>query len=252
MYCLQKASMWKRISAALFDVIILAVVAVGIAFLLSSMLGYSTYYDRLDACYEKYETEYGVDFDISSSDYNALSEAERAQFDAAAEAFENDEEVPYLWTMLFNLALVILTFAILIAFLLLELLVPLLFKNGQSLGKKIFGIALMREDGVKVTPLLIFVRSMLGKYTLETMLPVLLLVMMYFGATGIVGAAVIIVIAITQIITFLFTRARTPIHDKLAHTVCVDFTTQMIFESPEALLEYQKKLQREQAEIAPY
>jgi len=27
---------------------------------------------------------------------------------------------------------------------------PLLFKNGQTLGKKIFGVALMRNDGVRI------------------------------------------------------------------------------------------------------
>ena len=65
-YDLQKASMWKRISAFLFDFIMIAIVAVGIILLLSSVLGYDTYTDKLETFYEKYETEYGVDFDISA------------------------------------------------------------------------------------------------------------------------------------------------------------------------------------------
>ena len=38
-YDLQKASMWKRVSAWLFDTILLSIVAVGFAFLLSTILG---------------------------------------------------------------------------------------------------------------------------------------------------------------------------------------------------------------------
>ena len=54
---LQKANMWKRISAYLFDMILLGIAAVGFTFLLSSILGYDSYTERLDAAYEKYEAE---------------------------------------------------------------------------------------------------------------------------------------------------------------------------------------------------
>ena len=50
---IQKASFWKRISAYIFDMIMLVIVAVGIAFLLSTLLGYDSYSDRLNACYTK-------------------------------------------------------------------------------------------------------------------------------------------------------------------------------------------------------
>ena len=39
-----------------------------------------------------------------------------------------------------------------------------------------------------------------------------------------------------------------PIHDKLAGTVTVDLASQMIFDSPEALLEYKKRLHAESTE----
>ena len=44
---LQKASLWKRFSAGLLDLILLAVVAVGAAALLSSLLGYNEKNDQL-------------------------------------------------------------------------------------------------------------------------------------------------------------------------------------------------------------
>ena len=252
MYSIQKASLWNRIFAALFDFILLAVAAVGLAYCLSAILGYQSYYDRLETRYSQIEQEYGVDFDISMSDYENMPEEQKAKFKAANKAVSEDEEALHVYNMLFSLSLVIITLSILIAYLLLEMLVPLLFKNGQTLGKKIFGLALMREDGVKVSPLLLFVRTLLGKYTLETMIPVLIFLMLCFGITDIMGTMIALGIALIQFVLFMFSKTRTVIHDKLAHTICVDFTTQIIFDSPEALIEYKKKRQAELAERADY
>ena len=51
-----------------------------------------------------------------------------------------------------------------------------------------------------------------------------------------------------EIALILGTKARTPIHDKLAHTVTVDFASQMIFDTPEELLAYKKRIHAEQVE----
>ena len=140
---LQKANPWKRISAYLFDLILLVTLTVGIAFLLSSVLGYDVQSDRMEALSQKYATLYGVDLDISVEDYNALSPEEHARYDAATEAFAADAEANYLYSLLINLTLIITTFSILISYLILEFAVPLLFGNGQTLGKKIFGIGVI-------------------------------------------------------------------------------------------------------------
>ena len=158
MFSIQKASAWNRISAAIFDLIMLLVVTVGVAFCLSAVLGYQSYFDRLQTRYTAIEEEYGVDFDIAFNEYESMSEDQKAQFIAADEAVKKDEEATYVYNMLFYLSLIILTFSILIAYLLLEFLVPLLLKNGQTLGKKVFSIAVIREDGVKVSALLLFTK----------------------------------------------------------------------------------------------
>ena len=138
-------------------------------------------------------------------------------------------------------------FLILFAYLLLEFVVPLLLKNGQTLGKKIFGIAIMRTDGVKITPFALFVRTVLGKYTIETMVPVLIVIMIYFSILGLTGTVVLGLIALLQIILLAATKSRSAIHDLLACTVAVDFASQRIFDSSEELLEYKKKLHEERA-----
>ena len=44
--------MWKRISAALLDFILLITVIMGMALLMSALLGYDGYMDRMNAKYD--------------------------------------------------------------------------------------------------------------------------------------------------------------------------------------------------------
>ena len=252
MYDLQKADMWKRISAWLFDFILMVILVAGAAFLLSVILNYDSISDELQAIETRYEQKHNVSFDISSDEHDALNEDEKKLLDDAFAEFAKDKEAVRLYSLLLNLTLIIVTFAILIGYLLLELLVPLLFGNGQTLGKKIFGIGVMREDGVKLTPLLLFVRTVLGKYTVETMIPVMIAIMIVFRTIGTVGLLVLITLLGVQVVLVCATRGRTPIHDKLAHTVTVDLSSQRIFDTPEELLEYKKKLHAQQTEQAKY
>lgn len=245
---LQRAGMWKRLSAALFDVIILFTVIVGMALLLSTVLNYDQHIRRMDELEAKYAEEYGVDFNITAEELEALSEEERKVYEDADKAYSADPDVVYTYNMMLSMAMLIITFAILLGYLILEFLVPLLLGNGQTLGKKLFGIGLMRVDAVRLPPILLFARTVLGKFTIGTMIPVYVLIMIIFGRLGLFGTVVIGALLLIQAILFFGTRNHTPIHDKLAGTVAVDLASQMIFDSPEALLEYKKRIHAEAAE----
>ena len=260
MYDFQKASIWKRISAALFDFILLSIVVTGAACLISLAINYGSQYAKLDALYDAKEKEYGLEAaEIEfGDDYNSFTEEQKAIYDTAIEALSKDEafqkEFSILATTIFNYTLIITSFSILIGFLVVELLFPLIFKNGQTLGKKIFGVAVMRIDGVKVSPLLMFIRTVLGKYTIEVMIPVFIGLLIYFGVIGFgnlstmtIGLVVVVALLVLQVILLLTSKARTPIHDKLASTVTVDYVTQMIFDSKEEMIAYQKRIHDEQA-----
>ena len=86
--------------------------------------------------------------------------------------------------MMYNLAIVMVVIGVLGANLILEFVVPLIIGNGQTLGKKIFSIGVMRYDGVRVSPLLMFVRTVLGKSTIETLIPLFLLFLLLVGSGG--------------------------------------------------------------------
>ena len=249
---LQKASMLKRISAASFDVIVLACLVVILAVGLSALFGYDDYHARMDAAYEKYGQMYNVDVSISWEDYEKLPEEQKLRYEEALAAINEDQEVMRNYSMVINLTLIIASVSILLGYMALEFLVPLWLGNGQTLGKKIFGIALMRTDGVKVTPFMMFVRTVLGKYTLETMIPVLIIIMLLFQPVGLMGIFVIGLILVLQIVLLLATRTNSALHDLLACTVAVDMASQMMFDTPEARLAYLKRRSAEAANKSIY
>ena len=249
---LQKASMLKRVSAWLLDVIFLMIVVVGAASLISVVTGFDNYNTSMEAYYDKYEKEYGVEFNISGETYNAMTEAERKNYDTAYNALINDDEAMYCYNMVVSLTLLTVSLGILIGYLVTEFIIPIILKNGQTVGKRIFGIAVVRTNFVKMNNVSLFIRTILGKYTLETMIPVLVIMMIMFGMTGLEGTLLIVGILITEVVMLIATKTNSTIHDKLADTVTVDLASQLIFETEEGMLEYKKRMSAENAERSSY
>lgn len=251
-YDIQKAGLWKRIAAWLFDTILTGVLAVGIGVLLSGLSGYDDYSDQVTAAYEVYESRYGVVFEISQAEYEAMSHEQRQNYDAAYAALIADEDAMHAYNMTLNLSLVVTSLSILLAILLWEAAIPLWLGNGQTLGKKIFSLGLVRNDGVKLNNLQLFTRTVLGKYTVETMIPVFLVMMIFWGIVGLPGTLVLAALLIAQTLCLLLTHHNCAIHDLLAGTVVVDISSQMIFRTTEDLIAYKKRVAAEHAARQPY
>ena len=251
-YDIQKASITKRISAFLFDSILTGIVIVAVALLLSWLLGYDGYKADLKEAYDTYEKQYGINFEITQEEYLALSEDERADYDDAYAALVADTDAMYNYNMVINLTLLMITGGVLLGIMMIEFVVPMLLGNGQTLGKKIFGIALIRQDGIKLNTMQLFARTVLGKFTLETMLPVYMLIMIFFNAIGGIGLIVIAGIGLLQLILLVVTRNNQLLHDLLAGTVAVDMASQRIFKTTDDLIAYQKRVAAEKATRQPY
>jgi uncharacterized RDD family membrane protein YckC len=251
-YDIQKANIWKRASAYLFDTIILAIIVIAFSFALSFITGYDSYNTALSEYQKSYEEKYNVSFSLSLEEFEALGENELAVLNEANAAFPTDPDVIYTYNMVINLSLLIISLSFLFAILIYEFAVPLFLKNGQTLGKKIFGIGLMKSDGVKVNSVSLLVRALLGKYTVETMIPLFIAMMVFLGSLGILGTVIIIAILLLQIIMLCVTQTNSAIHDLLANTVVVDIQSQMIFDSENDLIEYKKRVAKEAASDRKY
>ena len=68
MFTLDRASMWKRISAWLLDAIIIAILATGFAFLISWITNYDSYWEKYEEKYDEYQTTYETDFGYTKED----------------------------------------------------------------------------------------------------------------------------------------------------------------------------------------
>lgn len=249
---LQKANFWKRISAYLFDIILTVTLAIGFASLLSAVVGYDKHQEQLQSYYTEYEQTYGVDFDISEEDYNKLTEDEKLKYETAADALEKDENVLATYSVIVSLSLVILSFSVLLGILSIYFIVPLFFKNGQTLGKKIFGLAVIRSNLVKVSNPVLFARTLFGMYAIETMFPLFLLAMLYFNLMGGVALITIGLLFVLQVAVLIVSKNNSSIHDLLSDTVVVEFASQRIFETQEALQEFIKEQQAIEAQNAAY
>ena len=247
MYDLQRASMLKRISAWLLDTILLCIAVTLMALLLSMALGYDQYSERLDARYAHFEAEYGVSKNVTQAQVDAMSPEEKANLEAASRAIAEDDEALYAYNMMIQLVILITSLGVLFAYLLLEFIVPMRLGNGQTIGKKIFAIGVMRQEGIRVNGVCMFIRTVLGKYAIETMIPVMMVLMLFFGSVGEVGWIITGAIGIVQIVLLVTTRERCMIHDKLANTVTVDLPSQMIFNTQEDLITYKEKVAAEKA-----
>lgn len=253
---IKKAGFLKRISAWLLDCILVVILTTGFAAAISQIVGYDKQSQLLESYYTKYEQIYGIDFDITQEDYDKLTPDEKTAYqdklNQAEKALKEDAEVLAVYERIFSLTLVIVSFSVLLSTLAVYFVVPLFFKDGQTLGKKVFGLAVVRSNCVKISNFVLLSRTLFGLYAIETMFPIFLLVMIYFGMLGIVGTITIGLLLLLQIGVMIRSKTNSCIHDLLADTVVVEFSTQQIFESNEELQEFIKAEKAREAAEAAY
>ena len=77
------------------------------------------------------------------------------------------------------------------------------------------------------------------------MIPVFVVIMILLEVMGAVGLVTIVGLFILQIVLVFSSKTRAALHDRLAHTVCVDLASQRIFDTPEQMIEYRKRISAE-------
>lgn len=267
---LQKADIWKRISAFLCDATCIIFLSLAMVLLLTLVTGLNNHAATMNDRRESIIKEAGYVlpdevpegneeggensipkeniYPSSNEDVENLSGEALERYKATDKKIRTDEIYVKEFTLFVSISLIIITFSILISFLIFEFTIPLLLKNGQTLGKKVFGVAVMRADGVKITPSLLFLRAIVCKFTLETMVPVMALIAAAIFQWWIMAGILIVGILVLQAVLLFFTKERTTIHDTCTYTVTVDMGSQKIFDTVEEKAEYIARIQKEIAE----
>lgn len=252
---IQRASMWKRISAWLFDSILLVSVVVLVAYMLSGAFGYDKYDAKLDSVYSKYEQQYNITFGQEVAPEDATPEEKEAyhqRYEEADALLRADDEALEAYGRISNLILLIPTISLLISMLIMEFAIPLLLKNGQTLGKKLFSIGVVRTDAVRLTSVQLFVRTVLSKYTVGMMIPIYLLLLLLLGVMGGIAFLIALGLLLAQLICPLCNRDHRGLHDFLSGTVVVDLPSQRVFGNSQERIDYIKQVHAENAAKKDY
>ena len=248
-YDLQKASVLKRIAAGIFDLILTTVIAVGIIALLSVIFKYDSMNAELNSYYDSYALEFGIDFRKVTQDiYEKYTEAEKLHYDTVYKKLCEDLGFLKVYNLIINITILMTTFGVLIGTLIIEFVVPLILKNGQTLGKKCFGICLMHQNGVKIKTMPLLVRALLGKFTIELMIPIYVGISFVFGSISILQIFIILVLVVVQVVMIITNKYNALIHDAMSFTVVVDKESQMIFDTEDDLIKYKEQKAQEQLE----
>ena len=190
---------------------------------------------------------YGIGFAIAEAYANCGA---KIAFNCRGE--KHMEEAMKAYGVVSQLMVLTLSLSLFFAFLIWEFIIPLFLHNGTTVGKKIFGLCVMRTNCVKINGVSLFIRAILGKYTIETMIPAYLIMMVFMGSIGIVAPIVVCGILVFQLILLFSTKKNQLIHCILSDTCVVDYASQMIYENEEALLEAMKMDGKEKAQNDPY
>ena len=256
-YDLQKGSLLKRASAFLLDGILLVILITGFAFAFSAIFRYNYYADIYDAGLTRYSERFGIDFN-DIMDESSLTDEQKAVYNDALDAMNDDGEMVHAFNMMISIIVAEISLAIVFSFMVLEFVLPLILKNGQTVGKKIFGLGVMKNNGIRIRAVSLFLRTFLGKCIIETMLPVLIVIMVFFSAWSIIpsigwfGPIVIMVLFVAQVILIFGTKKHTMIHDLISDCVVVDLASQMIFDDEQARIDYIAKKDAEEASRKTY
>ena len=250
---LQRADFWKRISALLFDIMMIGIVVIMVAAGLSAVFKYDQHVDRVTQVEKEYVEKYGIKEDISREEFDALSEEEKGVYYACDEERMKDPRLIASYGMLSSLKFLIPSLSILVAYILLELVVPIFFKNGQTLGKKAFGLGVIHTNGVRMHGQAHFIRSIIGKCLIEALVPFYFVMLVLGGRLGpVLGIAMLVIMAGLELFSVITTKTRSTIHDLVSDTVVVDLASQMVFETPDDLMAYKTKLHEEMVNSKEY
>ncbi|MBQ2740458.1 MAG: RDD family protein [Clostridia bacterium] len=237
---IQKANFWKRFSAWLVDTVAVFFVALGVFILACSIVGTDkleqAYQDTIEPYRIAVEAEFSIDLEfINTEEYRKMEQADRAAYDdlyktaqeALSKKIEADKDAVALYNEWLTQSITAAIVGLLASHLLLNFCLPLLLKNGQTLGKKTFGLAVMRTNGVKVSGAVLFSRQFIGLCAIET------LAVIFMCFLGIVGLITALLVQVLQIGVMIKTETNSSIHDLLADTVVVELASQQIFETEE-------------------
>jgi len=208
----------KRAFAGAIDVLLIAILTVFIAMPMSKLTGFESARADVGAVSARIKEESGISADLTPQEYQNLTDEQIQKYEAGwIEYFNEEENIRTYNRMVVGSYLTVLG-SILVAVLILELAIPLFLGDGQTLGKKMMGLVVIRMSGEQVDTLGIIARALLGKYLVEIAVPVFTVLAIYNGNSSGRSSFMIVGLFLAQAACMGLTRERRLIHDFLSGT----------------------------------
>jgi uncharacterized RDD family membrane protein YckC len=215
---LVKASFFKRLLAWAIDLIIaFSVFTLLYQFVILPILDPVWKITELSDIVNSLQSSYlSVISSLGSSLDSTVSSSLLSEFQSAITPY-TIELNPKLFVIYSGIAFIIGT--------LFSVIMPLYFKNGQTLGKKLMKIALAKKDGTKITNKNLFLRYYVGAFLIESVLVYAL----YYLA---IGMTAYVLWMFTALMVAFFPLGRC-LHDYVGGTVVVDISNSTIMTEEE-------------------
>lgn len=239
-YTPRNASIVKRAAAFLLDVILLAIVFVGILLLFSYLFNYDSINNALNKLYIDYGVMIPVD---ATEDFEFCDITQQSCIDAAT-ALENDPVFKELFVQRQRFLIFGPVLSILISLIIFDLIMPLIFKNGQSIGKKLFAIGYVSKNEIKIKPIQLFIKFLFGDFIINSIMTFIGVYYILWG-NGYAGLFLIFAVLVGNLACFALTKSKIFLADALANMFTIDMNEQMLFDTIEEL----EKAKAEEAKL---
>lgn len=241
-YVPKRPPMVKRFAALVIDVILVIVLATGIAFLVSKIYDYDKYYN---AVYQT-QIDYGVyvpsdegtisyngqTYIICTEDKSITSEEANNRI----KAMTSDQTFKDNYFKMNLGPIVITSSALLISLLIYEYIVPIFLKHGRSLGKYLFGIGYVNEDDLDISMKNLTIKFLFGKLVVNVVIPYTgVLLIIYQTGLVIIGCVFVLGIPIINLLMLFLSKDQRLLSDYIGKMKPVDNNCQVYFKTIEEL-----------------
>lgn len=242
-YVPKQAPIAKRIGAFIVDLILVLVIATGLAWATSAIYGYDKYSNKIQESYITYgvlvEDEEKGKIEVNGNKYtycNEIPSLTQEECNERYKACAKDKDFQEAFQKRNIGMVVIVTTAGFVSLLIYSFIIPLFLKHGRSLGSYLFGIGYVTEDDIEITPKHLLVRFLFGRFIIEVIIPFsgIMYILLQTGF-GIVGIIIIAGVVLGNIYTLCFSQHKRGIHDIVAKVKPIDNTCQIYFKTVEEL-----------------
>ncbi len=241
-YVPKKPPMVKRFAALVIDVIMVIVLASGIAFLVSKIYNYDKYYN---AVYQT-QIDYGVyvpsdegniTYDgktyIICTEDKSLTEEEA---NSRIKALTSDKTFKDNYYKMNLGPIVITSIGLASSLLVFEFILPLCLKHGRTLGKFLFGIGYVNEDDLDVSLKNVTIKFLFGKLIVNAVIPYTgVLLIIYQTGLVLIGLAFVLGVPIINLLMLFLTKDKRLLSDYIGKMKPVDNNCQVYFKNIEDL-----------------